>query len=327
MHRGLADALLTDDGWRRLEAFAEVRDREPLREFVSERSRRLLADVDVLLTCWGCPEVTREVLALAPRLRLVAHAAGTVKACVSSAVFDRGIVVTSAAAAGAVPVAEFTVAAIVFAGKDVFRIRDEHRAARGTVRPNRVTDLSYGNRERRIGVVGASHVGRLTIERLRPFGFEVAVYDPFLDDAGAAALGVRRSELDGLLAWADVVSLHAPILPETHHMIGRRELALMRDRTWLINTARGWLVDEVALEDELVSGRLNALIDTTTPEPLPPESPLYGLPNVVLTPHIAGSQGNELARMSALAITEIERFAAGESPLYPVTLADLNRVA
>jgi phosphoglycerate dehydrogenase-like enzyme len=101
----------------------------------------------------------------------------------------------------------------------------------------------------------------------------------------------------------------------------------MRDGTWLINTARGWLVDPDALEKELVSGRLNAYIDTSTPEPLPEDSPLYGLPNVVLTPHIAGAQGNELVRMADLAVSEIERYARGMPPLYPVTVDDLTRVA
>ena len=101
----------------------------------------------------------------------------------------------------------------------------------------------------------------------------------------------------------------------------------MRDGAWLLNTARGSLVDTAALQAEVLSGRLSAFIDTPDPEPLPAESPLYDLPNVVLTPHIAGSLGNEAGRMGELAGTEVERYVAGEVPLYPVNRPDLDRIA
>ena len=101
----------------------------------------------------------------------------------------------------------------------------------------------------------------------------------------------------------------------------------MRDGAWLLNTARGSLVDTAALQAEVLSGRLSAFIDTPDPEPLPSESPLYDLPNVVLTPHIAGSLGNEVGRMGELAVTEVERYVGGEAPLHPVNRADLDRIA
>jgi phosphoglycerate dehydrogenase-like enzyme len=164
-------------------------------------------------------------------------------------------------------------------------------------------------------------------ERLRTLDVEVVVSDPYLDDAGASALGVVALGLDDLLATSDVVSIHAPALPSTHHLLDATALARMRDGAWLLNTARGSLVDTAALEAELVSGRLNAFIDTPDPEPLPAESPLYDLPNVVLTPHIAGSLGNEVGRMGELAVTEVERFVGGEAPLHPVTRTDLDRIA
>src|SRR5262249_54771062 len=140
----------------------------------------------------------------------------------------------------------------------------------------------------------------------------VQVYDPYLDEAEAVALGVRRVELDDLLRSSDVVSLHAPALPETHHLIDRRRLGLLRDGATLINTARGWIVDSQAFEDEVKSGRIDAVIDTTEPEVLPADSPLYDAPNVFLTPHVAGAMGTETQRMAALALDEIERFTRGE---------------
>jgi phosphoglycerate dehydrogenase-like enzyme len=284
-----------------------------------------LEGVEVLVTGWGCPPLDADALDRLPSLRFVAHAAGTVKGLVTDAFWERGLTITSAAAANAVPVAEFTFAAIVMLGKDVFGIRDRHRQARGTT--SVVDPASVGNRGLRIGIIGASTIGRLVAERLRTLDVEVVVSDPYLDDAGASALGVVALGLDDLLATSDVVSIHAPALPSTHHLLDATALARMRDGAWLLNTARGSLVDTAALEAELVSGRLNAFIDTPDPEPLPAESPLYDLPNVVLTPHIAGSLGNEVGRMGELAVTEVERFVGGEAPLHPVTRTDLDRIA
>ena len=179
----------------------------------------------------------------------------------------------------------------------------------------------------RIGLVGASTVGRLVIERLASLDVTVAVSDPYLDDHDAAALGVERMELDALCAWADVVSVHAPELPSTRHIIGAARLARMRDGAWLINTARGSIVDTDALTRECVSGRLCAFIDTPDPEPLPAESPLYDLPNVVLTPHIAGSLGREVSRLGEVAVAEVRRYLAGDALLHEVRAGDLERIA
>jgi phosphoglycerate dehydrogenase-like enzyme len=162
---------------------------------------------------------------------------------------------------------------------------------------------------------------------LKPFDFEILLHDPYLDAAGAGALGARKVELDDLARRADIVSLHAPALLETYQMMNRERLALMKEGATLINTARGWLVDGAALEDELKSGRLYAVIDTTEPEVLPAESPLYDLPNVFLTPHIAGAMGTETRRLGTLAIDEIERYARGEPFRYAIRREDLARVA
>lgn len=316
--------------WQRLDAVSDVLSRKALTSFKTDEGRAMLGEADILLAAWGSPALDAWALASAPNLRMVAYAAASIRSLVTPAFWQRNILITSAVSAMAVPVAQFTFAAIIMCGKDVFRLRDRHRTSRGERGAD--TRVSYdrphiGNYRRRIGIVGASRVGRLVIDMLVHAGFDVGVYDPFLTIDEAAALDARKMDLHALLSWSDTVSLHAPILPETKHMIGRRELALMADDTVLVNTARGWLIDHEALEAELVSGRLRALIDTPHPEPLPPQSPLYDLPNVVLTPHIAGAQGNELRRLSDLAITEIERFTAGQPPLHPVQQTEMERIA
>jgi phosphoglycerate dehydrogenase-like enzyme len=235
-------------------------------------------------------------------------------------------VVSTAAAANAIPVAEYTIAAILSAGKAIRAIEREYRTRRTAL--DTVTRYpDAGNYGRAVGVVGASRIGRRVIELLRPFDFEVAVHDPYLAAADARALGVRPLDLPDLLGSCDIVTLHAPSLPSTWHLVDRHGLARMRDGATLINTARGALVDQDALVAELVSGRLNAVIDVTEPEVLPVDSPLYDLPNVTLTPHVAGAVGTELARLGASAVGEVRRFAAGQPLAHPVVPADLARIA
>jgi len=330
MREELPAGLLTEAHWERLARVVEMPTRRPFCSFDSPEATEALRDTEIILAGWGCPVIDRSVLERAPRLRLIAYAAASVKYFVTAEMWARGVVVTSAHAPMAIPVAEFTLAAILFCGKDTFRFISEHRASRG--RKGTDTKASWdnpriGNFGKRIGIVGASRIGRMVIEKLRHFDMIVRVYDPFLTEADASALGVERAELLDLMGWSDIVSLHAPAVSSTRHMIGAAELAAMRDGSTLINTARGWLLDHDALARELASRRLRAFIDTPLPDPLPPESPFYDLDDVVLTPHLAGAQGNELWRMASLEVEEIERFVAGLPPLHPVLEADLDRTA
>jgi phosphoglycerate dehydrogenase-like enzyme len=285
----------------------------PLQRLDDAAARAALAEATILVTGWGCPAIDDGVLAAAPKLRLIAHAAGSVRALVSPAVFARGIAVVTAADANALPVAEYTVAAILFANKRVLEFSARYRRERRALGIYVNTPASVGNFRKTIGLVGASRIGRRVAQLLRPFDFTVLVADPLLEPAGARALGVEAVELDALLARSDVVSLHAPSLPETQNLLDARRLRLLRDGATLINTARGALVEQGALVAELMSGRLNAVLDVTEPDVLPPESPLYDLPNVLLTPHVAGAAGGELRRFGELITAEVDRFVRGEA--------------
>jgi phosphoglycerate dehydrogenase-like enzyme len=318
--------MFTVEHMQRLRSLCEVPDSDPLTAFGDDRAARLLSDAEILLTAWGCPLIDGHALDLAPRLRAIVHASGTVKLHLGEECWKRNLQVTSAAAANALPVAEFTLAAILFANKRVIRLQRSYREHRSFQMWTRLAP-GLGNFRKTVGIVGASHIGRRVIELLKPFDLEVQVFDPYLDAAAAAELGVRKVELDELLSTSDVVSLHAPALPETRHMLNRQKLALMPDGSTLINTARGWLVDAEALQDELTSGRIDAMIDTTEPEILPSDSPLYDLPNVFVTPHIAGAMGTETQRMADLALDEIERFTRGEPFRHGIRKQDLERIA
>ncbi|MEU3605491.1 hydroxyacid dehydrogenase [Streptomyces sp. NPDC035033] len=308
MGRRHRDALFPPSAVERLSMYVDI-DPDHVAEDLTEEPA--LEDVEILITSWGCPALDEEVLARAPALKAIVHAAGSVKHHVTQACWDRGLQVSSAAAANAVPVAEYTVAAVLFANKRVLEIGGLYRDHRAPLDWSRHFP-GFGNYRRTVGVVGASLVGRKVIELLRPYDLDILLADPYISTLRAAAMGVRRAELDELVRRSDVVSLHAPELPETRHLMDARRLALMRDGATLINTARGSLVDTDALTAEATSGRIHAVIDVTDPEVLPTTSPLYSLPNVLLTPHIAGSLGGELHRISAGALDEIERYCSGE---------------
>jgi phosphoglycerate dehydrogenase-like enzyme len=327
MQPSRTEHVLPEEVLRRLDGIGRLLDAEPLQRFDDERAKRLLSEAEILITGWGAPYVGREVLAFAPKLKLVVHAAGTVKGLIDAEIFDAGIAVSHAAEANAAPVAEFTLAAIIFAGKHVFRFRDLYVGDRNRDRTHPMQSEAIGNYRRTVGIIGASRIGRRVIDLLMPFDYQVLLFDPTVDPDQARAMGTRKVELDDLLRQSDIVSIHAPSLPSTRHMIDAAKLVLMKDGATLINTARGVLIDEDALLDVLKTGRIDAIIDVTDPEIPGPESAFYDLPNVFLTPHIAGAVGLERTRLGEMAADEAERFIQGEPLLYGLTLESLENIA
>ncbi|MEV0611952.1 hydroxyacid dehydrogenase [Nonomuraea sp. NPDC050404] len=283
-----------------------------------------LAEADILLTGWGCPRLDDTVLAAAPRLRAVIHAAGTVKRTVHTAVFDSGIVVSSAAQANAVPVADYTMAMLVLGAKHVFTRARHHAAGAAREWPAiRDTGLHHCT----VGVVGASRIGRLVLDRLRQFDVEVLLHDPYVTTAEAAALGAEPVGMDDLCRRSHLLTVHAPALPETRHLLDDRRLALLPDGAVVINTARGSLIDTGALAAACATGRISAVLDVTDPEPLPPGHPLFALPNVLITPHLAGAQGRELRRLGEFAVAEVGRLLNGQPLLGRVERRQLPFIA
>ena len=286
----------------------------------ADETRGLLAEAEVIVSTWGMPVMDAEFLAQVPRLRGVFYAAGTVKGFVTPEAWAREIVVSSAAPMNAVPVAEYTFAVILLSNKRFWHVM---RRNWGTAPSVEVP----GNYRRTVGIIGASMVGRAVIELLQTTELSVLLSDPYVDAAEAARLGVTLVSLPELMAGSDIVSLHAPNLPALRHMIDADLLQRMPDGATFINTARGALVDESALLAELQSGRLWAVLDVTDPEPPPPDSPFYRLPNVIYTPHIAGSTAQECQRMVDFALEELERFLAGAPLRNAVRPEQLARLA
>lgn len=314
------EGLITLRHLERLDALTKLLDVAPLRSF----SNADLGDTEILLTSWGCPPIDGYALARMPKLAAIVHAGGSVKRHVTPACFSRGVRISSAATANALPVAEFTVAAILLANKRVFSIARRYRRERAAI-DWEAQYPDFGNLNRRVGIVGASRTGRRVMTLLEPFDLEVVFSDPTVDEDHQ--LPARRVALDELVRTSDVVSIHAPSLPSTRHMFAAERLAKLKDGATLVNTARGSLVDQDALIAELKTGRIDAVIDTTEPYVLPANSPLYDLDNVVLTSHIAGSLGPEKTRMMDLALDEIERFVNGQPFDHEVRLERLGQLA
>ncbi|MFF2411744.1 hydroxyacid dehydrogenase [Streptomyces sp. NPDC058092] len=305
---------------RSLAALGEVCDLAPLPvldDFATDRARAVLAGVEVLVTGWGCPPLDAAALDAAPHLRAVVHTAGSIRGHITEACWERGIEVSSAAAANALPVAEYTVAMILLSGKRALERARGYRTKRR--RDDALaTSTEVGNYGRTVGILSASLIGRRVIELLRPYDLPVLLHDPYVCEAEAAALGVRPVGLGELFARSDVVSVHTPLLPATRGLVSRELLASMRPDGVLINTSRGAVIDQDALTDVLRQNRIRAILDVTEPDTLPAAHPLWECDNALITPHLAGSQGNEWRRLVDLAVGEAGRWAAGDGFAHPV---------
>nr|WP_151480553.1 hydroxyacid dehydrogenase [Streptomyces albicerus] len=326
MARRTAEQVLDTDVRARLAALTDIDPQLVLDDLTTPTAYHALADAELLVTGWGCPPIDAAVLDAAPRLRAIVHTAGTVRHHITAACWERGIAVSSAAAANAVPVAEYTLAMILLANKRVLDIARVYGTERRRIDWNE-RHPDAGNYRRTVGILSASVIGRRVIDLLRPHDLTVLLHDPYVTDAEARELGAQSASLPELFAVSDTVSVHTPLLPETRGLVSRAMLARLRTGGTLINTARGAVVDQDALTDEVVSGRLHAILDVTEPEVLPADSPLWDCPGALVTPHIAGSKGGELRRLADLALAEVESYALGRPFAHPVRPEHLARLA
>lgn len=274
-----------------------------------------LAPVEVIFSTWGMPTLSDAHLDRLPRLKAVFYAAGSVKSF-AEPLLKRGIVVVGANTANAVPVAEFTLAQILMACKGYMRNTREFK-----------NPSVYGSAYRGPGVygetvalLGAGAIGRKLIELLKPFNLKVVVVDPYLSDADAARLGVRKVSMEEAFSAAFVVSNHLPNLPSICEILKGSLFQRMRQGATFINTGRGAQVvepDLIAVLKERPD--LTALLDVTLPEPPEAGSAFYALPNVHLTTHIAGSLNDEVVRMADLVIEEFVAWRDGKPLRYAIT--------
>jgi phosphoglycerate dehydrogenase-like enzyme len=322
----LAQLVFPSQVRAQLEEFAEARYNDGDRQFTEQELLELIADVDAVLTTWGAPRFTPEVISAAPRLKAIAHAAGTVKPFVSAAVFARGIVVTNSAGVIARYVGEMALLLTLACLRDLMRYDrglKEGRSWRveGAGPPDTL-------RERRVGLVGFGATAREFAELLQPFHVELLCYDPAVDSSVMAKYGAKPASLEQILTTCKVISLHAASLPSTRHLLNAERLRMIPDGTILVNTARGSLIDTEALVEELRTGRLKAALDVFDPdEPLPAEHPLRNLPNVILTPHVSGPVTSRYHEMGRHSVENVRMVLSGGVPPGAITLAQFETMA
>lgn len=282
-----------------------------------------LADVEVIFATWGMLPLTEAQLDRLPNLRAVFYAAGSVQ-YFARPFLRRGITIVNAASANAVPVAEFTLGQILLANKGYFRNTREY------TEPGRFRTAfrGAGNYAVTVAVLGAGQIGRLLIGLLHPFHLPVVVFDPFLSREDALIMGVEKVSLEEAFVRGQVVSNHLADKPATRHMLHGQLFSLMRPNATFINTGRGGTVVEADLIRVLRERPdLTALLDVTDPEPPTPASPLWGLPNVRLTSHIAGSIGGEVKRVADVVMSEFDAWCQGRPLRNSVTESMLNTMA
>ena len=322
----LYQELFGPDDDRLLRSLGEVVLHESESGPSAEELAANIGGFDIVVTGWGSPIFTDEVVKAATDLKLLTHTAGSIKYMFPPVLFERGIKITHAAPAIAGAVAEWALLLILTM---LQRPHLHDRNLRDGVWDKGVPPVRRELVGQRVGLVAASYTGRSLAKLLRGIGTEVWIADPYLENTEALDLGVQKVGLDQLFSECRIVSLHAPITPETHKMIGKRELALLEDGALFVNTARSWLVDELALIAELQSGRINAALDVFDNEPLPGDNPFRDLSkeNVLLTPHMAAHTVEARRRQGAHMIAEIQRYLAGESLLYEVKQENLVTMA
>ncbi len=322
MDPGTRNMVLNEKTIRRMEKIGPVvlneGDTEP--DYVKE----LLKGATIAVTSWGNKPLDADLLSVCPDLKLLMHAAGSVKPVVSDALWEKGVRVSSSAPMLSMGVSETALGFTIAASKNFFQLNDSlHNGgwAEGKENIRELFDLT-------VGVVGGGWAGRHYIELLRPFQVEILLYDPFVSKEKAEEMGARKAELDEVLRESDILSIHAPSIPETYHMFNRETLAKMKKDAVLINTARGSIIDEEALCEHMKAGNLKyACLDVYDPEPPAKDNPLRAIPNVIMTPHLAGLANNGLKKVGLHSCEEIERFLRGEPLVAEVTKEMLARMA
>lgn len=276
-----------------------------------------VGEADVFVT--HLAPLSRGMMEQLPNLKLVAVSRGGPVSIDMQASRDNGILVVNTPGRNASAVAEFTIGAIL---AETRLIREGHESLRaGEWRGDlyRADKTGRELNEMTVGVIGYGNIGTKVVRLLRAFGTKVLVCDPYVQlSEHDRRDGVGHTSLDDVLANSDVVTMHPRVTTETQGMIGEAEFARMKEGAIFINTARGPLVDYDALYEALRSGHLGgAMLETFAVEPVPPDWPLLQLPNVTLTPHIAGASVRTVTYAAEQAAEEVRRFLAGEPPINP----------
>ena len=281
-----------------------------------------VGDADAIIVCCGAPRIDGEVMDRATKLKIVGEVAGDrfAERIDVEAAWERGIRTVDTTNGTSYPVAEWALALILISLRNAgayFR-----RIIAGDTNFSRADDPGYLRGDltgKRVGLIGCGHIGRRLIQFLRPFEADIWVYDPYLPREMADAVGFLQTSLDNILSQSDAIVCLAPLTPQTQGMIGQRELDLIPSEAVFVNVSRGPIVDSNALIERLKRGDIIAGLDVFDPEPIPADSEIIHLPNVFLSPHIAGVTAPSYPRLFTLMVDELDRFFHGHETRFDLT--------
>ena len=287
-----------------------------------------IKDVECIFSTWGMPAYTPEQIdEFFPKLKIVFYGAGSVQAF-ARPFLNKGITVISAWMANSVPVVEYSVAQIILANKGFYQVTNKVDSRKGREVSRKYFESYSGNYNTKVGLIGLGAIGAGVAEQLKNFKLDVYAYDPFASEEKAKNLNVTLTSLEYIFENCQTISNHCANLPETQNILNGDLFKLMKKNATFINTGRGAQVVEAdliaALEEE---PDRTAVLDVTMPEPPEENHPFYSMPNVFLTPHIAGSAGDECMRMGDYMLDEANRFLNGEDLKYSVSLKMLETMA
>lgn len=286
-----------------------------------EENKNILKNIEYAFSTWGMPQYDKKTIQkYFPNLKCIFYAAGSVKNFAEN-FLNCGVKIFSAWKANAVPVAEYTVAQIVLANKGFFRLS-------AVKNKSEFLGRYKGNYDVSVGLIGLGSVGSEVAERLKKYELNVFAVDPYASAEKANNLNVKLVNMEEIFKTCDVISNHLPDIADTYHIINYKLFSLMKPYSTFINTGRGrQVVEEDMIKAFKEVNSRTALLDVTFPEPPLDTSPLYDMENIILTPHIAGSSGNEVHRMSLYMYEEALRYDKGEKCLFEITKEMLNIMA
>ncbi len=291
-----------------------------------ENHKEFLKDCEIAFATWGMPQFTEEeIKKYMPRLKVVFYSAGTVQ-YFAKPFLDCGIRVFSAFSANGVPVAEYTVSQIVLALKGYFQGAKRYKSFLPYSRIHTRNCIgAYGSK---VGLIGLGAIGSSVAQRLNELDVSVLAYDPFVKEERAKELGVTLCDIETIFKECDVISNHLANKKELKNIFNGKLFRLMKPHSTFINTGRGDQVNEFALaKDLLCHPSKTAVVDVLKNESAPFFSPLFWCPNAIITPHIAGSLGNETERMADYMIEQLHNYINGKPTKYEITKEMLKTMA
>jgi len=311
----LRKTFIPEDVAHKIEQIGNVIWNDKGANYTEEELREKIRDIDVCITGWGVPKFTARVLENANRLKLIAHTAGTVANFVSDELYAKGVRVVSANKVFAESVAEAVIGYLLAVLRDIPYYVNMMKSGGWK------TEDFYnrGLLDQTVGLVGFGEIPRYLVSMLKPFRVKVKAFDKFVGAEEMAKYGVEKVDIEDIFASCPIISIHLPATQETYHMIDRRLLKLIQDDAILINTARGSVIDENALIEELKLNRFKVVLDVYEREPLPDDSPLRKMDNALLIPHMGGPTVDRRKYATLAILDDIDNFINNRPLVHEIT--------